>query len=123
MEERLSRELIPKLLREAVSYHTRSGLRPNCNCRYCLAKIRGTNYVGSIGYAATFNMHVSSGSWLSPVRPPYFVQHPSYAGPPFVGHLTGGYLDDFEIWAMVKAERNRRIQLVREELKELKSFE
>ena len=47
VEEILSETFIEYLLNRVIEYHTRSGLRPGCDCSYCLEKRRATIYIGT----------------------------------------------------------------------------
>lgn len=47
VNERLSREFIQYLFGRMVAHHTRTGIRPGCDCSFCLTKIRMTNYIGT----------------------------------------------------------------------------
>src|ERR1700739_334889 len=46
VEEILNKTFMEYLLTRIVEYHTRSGLRPGCDCSYCLEKRKATVYVG-----------------------------------------------------------------------------
>lgn len=44
--QRASEELLGHLIDRAVQWHTRKGVRPDCDCTYCKTKRWATSYVG-----------------------------------------------------------------------------
>lgn len=57
MEAKLEESFIPKLIDRAVEYHTRQGLRPGCDCSYCLEKVRATWEIGHVNIRAIYDQY------------------------------------------------------------------
>lgn len=92
MEAKIAARLIPKLIDHGVEYHCRKRLRLWCDCRYCLAKKRGSAAIGWVGQDVTW---------------------------PHSHTLVYDY-DAWEIGARIKAARNKKIKALRLQLKTIK---